>query len=94
MDKLFYFDELTQSFVSNGNVFLKLGAISGNVDSSGQDIKSQIATLVIPLELLQIFSTNINLATQAYCGPFNEIKADAVEPTQTHRLGQPLIIPP
>lgn len=61
-----YVDEITQSFVSDGNVFLKMGAVTGDVDQVGKDIKSCPVTLVIPLSKFQEFVTNMISAGEAY----------------------------
>ena len=92
MDNYLFFSEIEQSFVSDGNVFLKLVAPSGGLDSNNNDIKRNIVTLVIPITKIGEFAVNISRAASAYSvGNAQNIKLP--EEVKTIELGQPLKIP-
>ena len=92
MDNYLFFSEIEQSFVSDGNVFLKLVAPSGGVDSKNNDIKRNIVTLVIPVIKISEFSLNISRAAVAY-SVGNTQNFNLPEEVKTIELGQPLNIP-
>lgn len=86
-----YVDEITQSFVSDGNVFLKMGAITGDVDQAGKDIKSNPVTLIIPLTKFESFVENIVSAGDTYKHTeimVSDIKIGNVNVTEI--IGRPL----
>lgn len=95
MSSKIFLDEITQSFVSDGNVFLRLGSVTGDLDSSGKDIKDISATLVIPLVRFAAFAKNVGVAADLYV-PGESAEDQPVEPASTEPLGEvglPLFVP-
>lgn len=95
MTSKIYLDEIVQSFVSDGNVFLRLGSVTGDVDSAGKDIKDTSVTLVIPLVRLAEFAKNVGIAADLY-QPKQAPVDGSVEPAAAaplDELGLPLLIP-
>lgn len=90
MVKQIYIDEIAQSFVSDGNVFLKLSAVIGDVDALGNDIKHSPVTLVIPITRFQAFSENIAKAKEIHL-QFQQVNVE-LPPQETPKttLGSPL----
>mgnify|MGYP003346264641 CR=1 FL=1 len=90
-----YSDEVLQSFAAEGNVFLKLGAISGNVDQAGNDLKDIAATLIIPVSRFQDFAKNIQIAASLYQvdGGVAPVKVENNISSDSLQLGNPLAIP-
>ena len=96
MDSKVYVDEIIQSFANDGNVFLRLGAVTGDVDISGKDIKNIATTLVIPLCRFSEFAKNVGIAAQLYAEPqtselsnFQQTDSKIVE----YEAGTPLLVP-
>ena len=95
MTSKIYLDEITQSFVSDGNVFLRLVSVTGDLDSSGKDIKDTSATLVIPLVRFAAFAKNVGVAADLYV-PSQSTELQPMEPAPTELLGEvglPLFVP-
>lgn len=95
MTSKIYLDEIVQSFVSDGNVFLRLGSVTGDVDSAGKDIKDTSVTLVIPLVRLAEFAKNVGIAADLYLPKQDQVN-ESDEPAVTahsNELGLPLLIP-
>lgn len=93
MSQRIYVDEILQSFVNDGNVFLKLGAVSGDVDATGQDIREAACTLIIPLQRFGEFCKNIAVAQSLYLTSESQERESIPLPSPQVELGQPLLIP-
>lgn len=89
-----YADEIIQSFISDGNVFLKLGVNSGDINQVGEDVKDIAVCIIIPLSRFQKFAANVGLAASSYLSGQNS-EEDAVVPDleESIDMGVPLIVP-
>lgn len=89
-----YVDEVIQSFVNDGNVFLKFGTLTGDVDASGQDLKVSPVTLIVPLSRFKELARNFNSAADAYCldTPINQSEIKGGQDELSVRLGGALAI--
>ena len=86
-------DEITQSFLSDGNVFIKLSSASGDVDALGVDIKNHVVTLIVPLNQLSNFSKNIQLTCDNYVtAPEIQLEEISDKGVSAVLFGQPLKI--
>lgn len=94
MPNSIYADCLAQSFVSDGNVFLKLTTVSGNLSQSGRDLPELAATLIMPLSRFQDFAKNVQTAATMYPSATPE-RDDGVEPKGSPPVvyGPPVQIP-
>ena len=90
-----YTDEITQSFLTEGNVFIKLSAVSGDLDGSGIDIKNHVASLIVPLSRFSEFSKNIQKVCDIYISQ-SEVQSEKISDNETNLVlfGQSLRIPP
>lgn len=95
MTSKIYLDEILQSFVSDGNVFLRLGAITGDVDVAGNDIKEMTATLVVPLSRFGEFAKNVGIAADLYVHRQESVQEAATSTDQKSEghFGLPLLVP-
>jgi hypothetical protein len=48
MTQPIFFDEIAQIFLSNGNFHIILGVSTGEIHPDGEDMKSEVASLIIP----------------------------------------------
>ena len=48
MTQPIFFDEIGQIFLSNGNFHITLGVSTGEIHPDGGDMKSEVASLIIP----------------------------------------------
>lgn len=95
MTSKIYLDEILQSFVSDGNVFLRLGSITGDVDIAGKDIKDTSATLIIPLNRFAEFAKNVGIAADLYVSQQESVQAN-VQPNKKNpaeHVGLPIHVP-
>lgn len=48
MTSAFFFDEILQIFLSDGNFHILLGSVSGDTSPDGKDLRVPVAKLIVP----------------------------------------------
>jgi C-terminal processing protease CtpA/Prc len=64
-----FFDDILHAFESDGNLHLVLGSVNGEVDESGNNLRGNVTTLVIPNSRANIVSENISKAISLLLDP-------------------------
>lgn len=90
--KTIYIEDIIQSFVSNGNVFLLMSSPSGEVDTQGNDVGAPPVSLVIPLSKFGDFVKNVKSAGEQYVLNENKLENNKSDDGSKKYLGKPLVI--
>ena len=93
MTQPIFFDEIAQIFLSNGNFHIILGVSTGEIHPDGEDMKSEVASLIIPenklINLIPELELAISQLTKNKIAP--KFKNNIKKSTSKSYEGKPLI---